>query len=203
MITKILFVLAALIIAIITIKRDWKTHKERCSESNPNRVVEMSTDTFEKIWMCIWRPIIAFIIGIVIGGFFAITVGFFFPHKQVVIITNGIYPMNDSCRSGERGYVGISIYKKTPYYFYSLSNSEYGNLLNKMQMTDVQLVEDDSSIPRIEYLRAEFTEEYYNLFGMCVNNSHDARIIIPKNSTRTLLHFDLKYVPEPDLIMWQ
>ncbi len=186
MIIILITILIALVIAGITIKKNWKTHTHDYDS------VTHETTLSNKITMCIFRPIIAILLGCMLGVMLAVFIGLFLPKKPVLNRAVPIYSIEDTFGADGTFYLGFGNVKNTSYYYYYRQNGE-GVSMDKIEAADdVIIIEQDSvQQPRIEFFENDFVNKKCLLWG--IPSGHPGtKIIVPKNSVKTNFNFDLK-----------
>jgi hypothetical protein len=172
MIIILITILIALVIAGITIKKNWKTHTS-------------------KVQACIFRPIIAIFLGCLLGVVLAVFIGLFFPKKTTIENMVPIYSMEDVFGTSGSFYLGFGNITTTPYYYYYRKNGE-GMTMDKIEAKDnIIIIEQDSTQPRIEFLANDFANKNNLLWGIPTGDC-GAKIIVPKKSIKNNFNFDLK-----------
>lgn len=189
MLIVLFFILAGLFIAIYTIINDWKNHDIPLEEMGIIGETRESTIGY-KIWMCIWRPFFSILLGMFVGTLLAMAIGTFIPKKNIVKETAQIYSANDFFGTNGHFFLGIGSIEAKPYYFFYKKTNE-GLMLDKISTEKTTIIEQDSVLPRIEYLEKEFVNKNNLLWGI-PSNDENFRIIIPKNSIRQNFNFDLQ-----------
>jgi len=183
--TLLIFILIGLIIAIATIASNWRTYEDNWNELR-------DTTISQRLWMCIWRPIMGILGGIIVGSIVAIFIGLFFQKKHVVTRTTQIYAIEDVFGGEGSCFLGTGHIETVPYYFYYYK-TENGLSLGKLESLseEVYLIQKDSTLPRIEYLNPKFVNPKTWLWAIETGDELK-RIIVPTNSIKNNFNFDLK-----------
>lgn len=149
-----------------------------------------SNSVLEKIWLCIYSPIVTLIIWFFATGAIGLLIGNFPDKKQVPSNLIEIVAIGDGHSSEGSFFLGCGTIKDESYYFFYKKLSNGGYVQDKVKVSDATIFEDDTKKPGIQRYSIEFVNKAWDSWAFATYTSH-VDIIVPKGSIKQNYNFDL------------
>lgn len=145
------------------------------------------------IWLCIYAPIVAGIIWLIVFFIVGGTIGLFPEKKYIPTESINIVAMSDNFQTGGNFFLGTGSLNGVPYYFYYEQAKDSGYIQGKVKAENAVIYEQDSlKNPKIQFYTKEFVDSNWENWSLSFACSHErAEIFVPKGSIKRNFNFDL------------